>query len=138
MVRLIAALCCALVLLAAPAYAGGAPAKPAGPSVEGPFYMRPQAIVAPKFVDGGIIHVGVAVSIQIQEKEDFDKARGLEPRLVNALVRELNIILSGPWMRADAVDHALIKQRFLAASRRILGPIARDLVVEKSYLRRVS
>jgi hypothetical protein len=121
---------------AAPALAaGGHEAK--GPVTDGPFYMRPPQILASKFADGGIIHVGVRVSIEIADKDNYDRAREVEPRLIDALVRELNVIAMGPWVTEKGVDEAVVKRRFMAATVRILGnSIPRDLKIDKSYARR--
>src|SRR5262245_58629990 len=85
----------AVVALVAPS-ARAAEKKP--PVMDGPYYMRPATIVAPKFVGGGIVHVGVSVAIEIKDREDYEKVREQEPRLIDAFVRELNAIVSGPWI----------------------------------------
>lgn len=110
-----------------------------GPVMDGPFYMRPRPIIAPMMADGGIVHIGVMVAIEIPDKAAYEKAREVEPRLMDAMIRELNAIVSGPWVRSNGVDHGVVKRRFLAACVRILGnQIVKDVFVEKSYRRRVS
>lgn len=124
---------------AAPALAagGGGGHAPKGPVTDGPFYMRPPQILASKFADGGIIHVGVRISIEIADRDDYDRAREVEPRLIDALVRELSAIAMGPWVTEKGVNEAVVQRRFMAAAVRILGSkIPRDLKIDKSYTRR--
>lgn len=123
-------------MTAAPAEAAGGGH---GPVMDGPFYVRPRPVIAPMLVDGGIVHIGVQVVIETPDKDAFQRARDVEPRLMNAFVTELNSIVSGPWVRDNGVDHAIVKRRFLAACVRLLGSdTVKDVLIEKSYRRRVS
>lgn len=122
---------------------GPAPVEAAGgghgPITDGPFYVRPRPVIASMLVDGGIVHIGVQVAVETPDKAAFERALEIGPRLMDAYVRELNIIVAGPWVRDNGVDHEIVKKRFLAASIKLLGrETVSDVFIEKSYRRRVN
>ena len=143
-------LCFALAVAPAPGWGGAAPSgehpwtansrdRSQPPSESGPIYIKQRPVIAPVFLDGGVAHIGVEVSLEVAGKSAQERVFEYQPRLSDAFMRELNAIVTGPWIRDNGVDHEAVKRRFLAVCERVLGPhVVRNIFVQRSYRRRVS
>ena len=107
---------------------------------DGPIYVRLDRIIISLFRGGAVERqIGYMLLLEVANEKIADGVRELRPRLMDAFVRELNMLAAGPRVADEGIDPALMKRRLIAVGGRVLGEGAiRDVLVEKSYGRRLS
>ncbi len=111
---------------------GPAPDIPYG-SIEGqPLFIELDPLTAPFVRDGKFAHyVVIVVNLEVVNKDDFDKVRGLLPRLRDAFVTELHTMATMRNPDQAMINMRRVKSRLLASADAVLGEgVVRGVLVQ--------